>query len=219
MIPFDHIPSGHGEHIPVLSIHLPSTHVRQIPFVELHVTHPVHGVHVVAAAAAENVFVGHGEHSGAPSDNENVPAVHAVHDVELCAEEYPAVQFTHADAPSLALKLPAVHAVHPIPPALNVPAAHFVQSVTFFDPTMDVPYPAVHGVHVPDPSVVEYVPSGHIVQFAAPVFANVPAAQMLQFVLPYPVACHPASHIVQFGDVSLKLNVPGLHGMHIGAPA
>lgn len=56
-------------------------------------------------------------------------------------------------------------------------------------------------------------------QFAAPVSDEVPMRHMLQFVFPSPAACHPASQVKQKGDVSLSLNVPGLQGMHEGAPA
>ena len=92
--------------------------------------------------AAELAFVPHSLHDVASSVAEYVPALHSVH--VPSSENLPTPQPTHkltSDAPGFTVDLPAGHAMH----------SRAAVAWTYF--------PALHGVHIAEPSVDEYLPA------------------------------------------------------------
>jgi hypothetical protein len=114
-------------------------------------------------------------------DAENLPIVQFVHVVNDPWDAVPAEQAVHAELPVDGATVPAEQFKHEdaCTPAY-VPAKHVAHADRLVDPVEGLAVPAGHDVHAEELEEGPYVPTGHVVQLAAPAPEKLPALHTTQ---------------------------------------
>ncbi len=110
-----------------------------------------------------------------------VPVVQLEHVSALPKLAVPAVQAVHAELPVDGATVPAAQVKHEdsCTPAY-VPAKHVAHADRLVDPVEGLAVPAGHDVHAEELEEGPYVPTGHVVQLAAPAPEKLPALHTTQ---------------------------------------